>query len=146
MDIACLFATSPRHHVQELKACKIFFEWHSSHLFLIGYQVAQVRCFFKIHCRTAIERYSKPLAYVQWFSVPVKEAHIEMFRVAQCTRHDQRRLGAIIKQSSIARFVQLIPSFGISVPLRMTCENSMETQKHYWINSFADKEIYQVIW
>jgi hypothetical protein len=146
MDIACLYATSPQHHVRELKVCKIFVESHSLRLSLIGYRVAQVRCFFKIHCHTAIERYSKPLAYVQWFSVPVKEAHIEMFRVARHTRSDQRRVGAIIEQSSIIRFIQLVPSFGTSVPLEMTRENSMETQKYYWINSFADKEIYQAIW
>jgi hypothetical protein len=132
--------------VQELKVSNIFVDWYSAHLTLIGYRVAQVRCFFKVHCRTAIERYSKPLAYVQWFSEPVKEAHIEMYRVARCARRDQQRLGAIIEQSSIVRFVQLIPSFGTSVPLEMTRENSMETRKYYWINSFADKEIYQAIW
>ena len=54
--------------------------------------------------------------------------------------------GDVIDLLSIAHFVQLIPRFGRSVSSMIDCENSMEIVKSYYINSFADKDIFQMVW
>jgi hypothetical protein len=47
---------------------------------------------------------------------------------------------------SIARFVQLIPKFGPQIDPEVTSLTSMDICQDYYVNSFADKEIYQSVW
>jgi hypothetical protein len=109
-----------------------------------------VRCIFKVFCQQPNHPlHNQPLAYVHWFSTPdtVPEAEIKMYLVqrsrGQLTR---RRLGAVIAQSSISRFVQLIPNFGPNADPDLTADNSMEKAALFWVNSFADKEIYKAVY
>lgn len=88
-----------------------------------------------------------PLAYVQWFSKPrrVAEEDIYMYEVKRL-REDNRACGSIIKLSSIARLIQLIPRFGAFVPPGMNVHNSTELCKVFYVNSFMDKEVYCVVY
>ena len=58
----------------------------------------------------------------------------------------RRRLGAVIELESIARFVQLIPNFEKKANVMLSADNSMNKAKSFWVNSFADKEIFQAVY
>jgi hypothetical protein len=109
-----------------------------------------VRCIFKIFCQPPSHPlHNQALAYVHWFSKPdrVPEAEIKMYLVQRSRGQlTQRRLGAVIPQASISRFVQLIPDFGPNANREMTADNSMEKGHLFWVNSFADKEIYKAVY
>jgi hypothetical protein len=64
------------------------------------------------------------------------------------SRQDQHgiRSGEVIPMESISRFVQLIPRFGPTAGSVLASENSMDICRDYYINAFADKEIYQSVW
>ncbi len=66
----------------------------------------------------------------------------------QVSRQDRRscREGDVIPMGSIARFVQLVPKFGPVAKEGLSAKNSMDTVRDYYINSFADKEIYQSVY
>jgi hypothetical protein len=52
----------------------------------------------------------------------------------------------VIAVDSIARFVQLVPKFGSYINDSLTTDTSLDTCKHFYVNSFADKEVYQSVW
>jgi hypothetical protein len=54
----------------------------------------------------------------------------------------------IIALDSISRFVQLVPRFGKKAlgEVRLDTYTSMDVCKYFYINSFADKEIYQAVY
>jgi hypothetical protein len=61
-------------------------------------------------------------------------------------RSTDERYGAVVPQSSISRFVQLIPQFGPNVKPGLTSSNSIEVARVFYVNSFGDKEIYQSVY
>lgn len=112
-----------------------------------GYQVAQVRMIFRPNVHAGHMLHGKHLAYVQWFTTPEgPQKDNNMYIVQRQLTSEGTRTGDVIDISSIARFVQLIPRFGRTVSSLIDCENSMEIVKSYYINSFADKEIFQTVW
>jgi hypothetical protein len=114
-----------------------------------GYRVAQVRLIFKLICQnTSHPLHKKPLLYVQWFSRPAAttEDEIEMYLVERSLDANGKRVGSVIAQSSVLRFVHLIPRFGSKVDSALTADNSIERARVFYINSFADKEIYKTIY
>ena len=120
-----------------------------AHLVLtIGYRVAQVRTIFKLHIRdTSHPAHKMPLAYVRWFSrhKPTAEPGTLMYVVSRERAGGVCR-GEVIPLSRIQRFVHLVPRFGPVTSDLLTTNNSMDICREYWVNSFADKEIYQAIW
>jgi hypothetical protein len=66
--------------------------------------------------------------------------------VNECNSFSYERYGAVVPQSSISRFVQLIPQFGPKVHNRLTSSNSIELARLFYLNSFGDKEIYLSIY
>jgi hypothetical protein len=70
-----------------------------------------------------------------------------MYQVERLFR-DNRPDGDIIPVESISRFVQLIPRFGPTIGQQtlLTAANSMDSCKSFYVNSFADKEIYQSVY
>jgi hypothetical protein len=70
-----------------------------------------------------------------------------MYRVERMMSGDNPK-GDIIALDSISRFVQLVPRFGKKVTgeARLDTYTSMDICKYFYINSFADKEIYQAIY
>jgi hypothetical protein len=89
-----------------------------------------------------------PLMYVQWFERPRRspEKGINMFKISKQLTTRNRRLGSVLTLSAARRFVQLIPDFGPNVGTEITATTSASTCLSYWLNSFADKEIYQAVW
>ena len=49
----------------------------------------------------------------------------------------------VISLDSIVHFIQLIPKFGGKINLEVTIVMSMDICKDYYMNLFANKEIYQ---
>ncbi|KAG8823085.1 hypothetical protein FRC19_004644 [Serendipita sp. 401] len=111
-----------------------------------GYRVAQIRLLFLIHF-TDQRIQPLPLAYVEYFSRPRRnvERGICMYEVSRQDRHGVRT-GEVIPMEAIARFVQLIPKFGSVARVDLSSINSMDTCRDYYVNSFADKEIYQSVY
>lgn len=114
-----------------------------------GYRVAQVRLLFRVHLeQTDSSLHKGKFAYIQWFSKfkRLPERDINMYVVSRMEDESGARIGEIVPLESIARFVQLIPKFEDGQASTLTAENSMETGNEYYVNSFADKEIYQSVW
>jgi hypothetical protein len=77
----------------------------------------------------------------------VAEPEINMYLVQRSrNRLTGARIGSVISHASISRFVQLIPNFGPNVDRTLTADDSMEKVMLFWVNSFADKEIYKAIY
>jgi hypothetical protein len=115
----------------------------------IGYQVAQVRLVFRLKFIGGRHPlHQVPLVYVQWFS-PFRqkpEKNIRMYLVDRLEGNAFGRPSNVLPLDCINRFVQLIPQFGYAVDNRLTEENSADICKHYYVNRFADKEIYQAVY
>lgn len=110
-----------------------------------GYRIAQVRLIFRPLLEDVLHPlHNVPLALVEWFSRPrdSPEKNLDMYIIS----HPERRQLGIIEVESITRFVHLVPKFGKSVEPDVSHLNSGEVYKHYIVNSFADKEIYQSVW
>jgi hypothetical protein len=68
-----------------------------------------------------------------------------MFQVSRQDRGGHRE-GDVISMASIARFIQLVPKFGPVAKEGLSAKNSMDTVRDYYVNSFADKQIYQSVY
>lgn len=109
--------------------------------------MAQVRLIFRVHFPSNHRLHQKLLAYVQWFSEPNDRSDpINMLTVKRVLGSDGERLGDVIELESVARFIQLIPVFGKFVPSTFKKYTSMELARYYYINSFADKQVYQSVY
>ncbi len=89
-----------------------------------------------------------PLMYVQWFERPRPrvEKGINMFKISKQLTARNRPLSSVLALSAARRFVQLIPDFGPNIDSKITATTSASTCLSYWVNAFADKEIYQAVW
>jgi hypothetical protein len=92
--------------------------------------------------------YQVPLAYVYWFSNPPRKAepNINMYKLHYIRGDNNVRTGGIVLLSSITRLVQMVPAYGATVNPDFTVANSMDRWRHYYLNSFMDKETYQAVW
>jgi len=118
-------------------------------MLLVGYHVAQVRMIFRLHLED--ERHPvhlKPLLYIQTFTKPRArpEKDIQMYLVSRPEREGEHRKGRVISIESISRFVQLIPYYGPKVSPELDAHTSMEICRDFYVNSFADKQIYQSVY
>lgn len=97
---------------------------------------------------TSNKLHRQSLAYVQWFSKfkHTTEDDINMYEVSRDDTPGLPRSGEVIFVESILRFVQLIPKFGPNVNALLNSENSADICRDFYVNSFADKEIYQAVW
>lgn len=77
--------------------------------------------------------------------VAVPSPDIEMFAVRRRLRNGSRYLGDIVRLDDVRQVVQLVPKFGSGVPSIMTCDNSLELLGEFYVNSFADKEVFHAI-
>ncbi|PVF90922.1 hypothetical protein CPB86DRAFT_820942 [Serendipita vermifera] len=114
-----------------------------------GYRVAQIRLIFRLKFIGGRHPlHHVPLVYVQWFSPFRKspEKFIKMYLVDRLENGASGRPSNVLPLDCINRFVQLIPQFGYAASDRLTEENSTEVCKHYYVNRFADREIYQSVY
>jgi hypothetical protein len=108
----------------------------------------QVCTIFRVSSRTPHALNNIPLLYVRWFERPalnpVKD--INMFRIKREMTSARRTCTSIIPLSLVHRFIQLVPDFGPNIAPELASTTSAYRTMAYWVNSFADKEIYQAIW
>lgn len=127
-----------------------------------SYCVAQLRTIFKPRVRHGSIGYSDfgdILVYLQPFKAApgtiiyrpnepraqITENDIEMFRVVRQMRSGSRR-GMVVKLTDIWRYVELVPKFGKECNPEWNSENACELADEFYINSFADKDIYQSVY
>jgi hypothetical protein len=108
-----------------------------------------VRLLFRLYLDSSQPARLLPLAYVEYFSKPsaVPEDDIFMYRVSRPST-GMNIEASVIPVASIARFVQLIPVFGPN-PVdnkELNSNTSMAIVRDYYVNSFADKQIYQSVY
>ncbi|KAH0838797.1 hypothetical protein J3R83DRAFT_7194 [Lanmaoa asiatica] len=70
---------------------------------------------------------------------------LEMFLVQCWRRRNGRCLGNVVPLDSVRQIVQLIPKFSAKALQNMTCNNSLEIVKEFYVNSFTDKEMFHTI-
>ncbi|CAG8630895.1 9120_t:CDS:10, partial [Acaulospora colombiana] len=70
---------------------------------------------------------------------------LNMFEVERLLDRKRRPVGGVVELQSIYRFIQLVPAFGKKIDHSLRAENSISRCKRFYINSFADKEIYQAV-
>lgn len=76
----------------------------------------------------------------------VPDDNIEMFRLVRDLNPDHSRRGKIIRLRDIWRPIDVIPKFGEECPEEWTRDTSVELATEFYVNSFADKEIYQSVY
>jgi len=69
-----------------------------------------------------------------------------MYKLHYIRGDDNIRTGGVVLLSSITRLVQMVPAYGATVNPELTAANSMDRWRHYYLNSFMDKETYQAVW
>ncbi|KAI6014080.1 hypothetical protein PISMIDRAFT_110851 [Pisolithus microcarpus 441] len=84
-------------------------------------------------------------AVVDGVRVAAPAPKIEMFVVQRRVRNNGQALGDIIHLDDVHQVVQLVPKFGAQAPPEMTCDNSLEVGREFYVNGFADKEIFHAI-
>lgn len=76
----------------------------------------------------------------------VTEDNIEMFRVTRKTLPNGSRPGIVVKLTDIWRYIELVPKFGKACNVEWNAQNTYELATEFYINSFADREIYQSVY
>lgn len=71
---------------------------------------------------------------------------IQMFRVVRQLNRDGTRKGIVVKLTDIWRYIELVPRFGSECREGWNSENACELATEFFVNSFADKDIYQCVY
>ncbi|KAG1888131.1 hypothetical protein F4604DRAFT_2032172 [Suillus subluteus] len=116
--------------------------------------VAQVQAVFQL-TTPPIEApgLNQVLAYVQHFNVigDKPEPTAGMWRVTRSYLHNtlqpqsRRRCGSILPLTDITHGVELIPVYHTLLPKEVDSSNSLEVFDEYFLNNFADKELYHTL-
>ncbi|KAI1784280.1 hypothetical protein LXA43DRAFT_976757 [Ganoderma leucocontextum] len=116
--------------------------------------VARVRVVFKIpergmtHLFPGIAPDKRPqhLAYVELFT-PLNTKHPDhgLYKVSPAYTGDGKRLGLIVPIDDIVRSCHLIPDFGPVAPRDWTSSNVLDKCTAFYLNTFADRNTYKLI-
>ena len=110
-----------------------------------GYRAGQIRVVFSLPEDEA-QVPSERLAYVEWFSKFTRpESDHGMHRLTRSVVQGGDRLASIIPISSIRRSVHLFPKFGQTVPTDWTSDNVLEKCSAFYLNPFADRNMYFIL-
>ncbi|KIJ29742.1 hypothetical protein M422DRAFT_268775 [Sphaerobolus stellatus SS14] len=135
---------------------------------LRGLKVAQVKLIFASSVLTqhgqktsdisTQEPSERILAYVEWFSTPLKEPHqdMQMYAVSRLCYANGWPKGAVIPLTSIVQPCYLLPRFkgptAVALDTRadgsvmqVTGDNCLDLVDDFWINSFQDQFTYQTV-
>ncbi|KAL4064879.1 hypothetical protein V8B97DRAFT_1903876 [Scleroderma yunnanense] len=90
---------------------------------------------------------SMPLMYVDLFDWVVKDLNVDMWIVQQHMIDGPhgllQRVGVIVPLVDTILTVELIPVYGQAIGHDMKQQTSQEIYSHFYLNSFADKEVYE---
>ncbi|KAI0819417.1 hypothetical protein BC628DRAFT_1514052 [Trametes gibbosa] len=119
-----------------------------------GYRVAQVSVVFKIPDSAmsvlfpnhAVAR-PEHLAYVEWFTSFPSTPHPDhgLYKISRSLRRGDR-IASIVPVQNIARSCQLFPDFGAAVPRTWASSTVLEDCTSSFVNSFADRNTYKMIY
>ncbi|KAI0824025.1 hypothetical protein BC628DRAFT_1381212 [Trametes gibbosa] len=119
-----------------------------------GYRVAQVRVVFKIPDSAmsvlfpnhAVAR-PEHLAYVEWFTSFPSTPHPDhgLYKISRSLRRGDR-IASIVPVQNIARSCHLFPDFGAAVPRTWASSTVLEDCTSFFVNSFADRNTYKMIY
>ncbi len=126
----------------------------------ISYCVAQLRMVFKPRVYHGHSNLKDVLVYLQPFKAApgtvkyrsnkpraqITKDDIEMFRVVRQLERDGSRRGMIAKLTDIWRYVEMVPKFGKRCDPEWHSDNACELAKEFYLNSFADRDIYQSVY
>ncbi|ETW78381.1 hypothetical protein HETIRDRAFT_325629 [Heterobasidion irregulare TC 32-1] len=73
------------------------------------------------------------------------EASSGMYIVKRAVRADSSLLGDVIPLSQIRTPVQLIPRYGAKADPRLTAQNSFHFTREFFVNKYANREIYNLL-
>ncbi len=76
----------------------------------------------------------------------ITDNDVEMFRVVRQTNRDGSRCGMVLKLTDIWRYIELVPRFGKRCNAEWNSNSACELAKEFYVNSFADKDIYQSVY
>ncbi|KAI0737930.1 hypothetical protein C8Q80DRAFT_1222642 [Daedaleopsis nitida] len=116
--------------------------------------VAQVRVVFKIPSkslpylfpRLSASAYPHHLAYVKWFT-RLNTSHPDhgLYRISRSLR-GSARLASIIPIEQLERSCHLYPDFGPVAPREWTSSTVLEDCSHFYVNAFADRNMYKLVY
>ncbi|KAI0746222.1 hypothetical protein C8Q80DRAFT_1105448 [Daedaleopsis nitida] len=120
------------------------------------FQVAQIHCVFRIPAKALPMlfpnhghpvSYPQHLAYVEWFTPFTDTAHRDhgLYKVARSLRGGHR-LASVIPVESIERSCHLIPDFGPVAPRDWTSSTVLNLCPTFYVNSFADRNTYMLLY
>jgi hypothetical protein len=66
----------------------------------------------------------------------------QMYVLKRASRAGLRRFGDIVPLSQLRGPVQLVPCFGEVADPRLAVQNSLHYSNEFWLNSYANKEIF----
>ncbi|KAG1846303.1 hypothetical protein C8R48DRAFT_750604 [Suillus tomentosus] len=104
--------------------------------------VAQVCVLFRLPHRFGA--YSRPLAYVEWFTPFREPDELSGLRQISCSTHHLRRNSAVIHVDEIIRPCHLIPKMGQSVNPTWMSANVYELASEFYLNTFIDLETFSL--
>jgi hypothetical protein len=118
-----------------------------------GYRVGRVQVVFSIpekaHTVTFNNGVAVPhhLAFIQWYT-PFSNAPIHnhlLYKISPLQDKDSGHICSIIPLANIRRSVHLIPKFGSSTPQEWTSSTILDLRSTFFVNSFTDRHLYQII-
>ncbi|KAJ3558680.1 hypothetical protein NM688_g777 [Phlebia brevispora] len=97
--------------------------------------VAEVRAIFQLAGEHSCQ-YSKPLAYVQWFtSFQARNNTVGMYTVSHST-HNHRHRASVIPITDIEWTCHLIPVWGVHTDYTVTRHNALERYTKFYVNLY----------
>ncbi|TBU22628.1 hypothetical protein BD311DRAFT_782216 [Dichomitus squalens] len=119
------------------------------------YRAVQVRGVFKIpehglldlFLQVPPERRPQHLAYVELFTdLDMKEADHGMYKISSALNAQGECLAMIVPVKDFKRSCHLFPHFGPIAPREWTCSNVLDTCTTFYVNSFADRNTYKLVY
>ncbi|KAL1667054.1 hypothetical protein GGG16DRAFT_59260 [Schizophyllum commune] len=119
----------------------------------LGYRVGRIRAIFSIpqqHLRHVFlpgVRVARHLAYIEWYTPFSTRADPDnlMYKISP-VHIDGGILSSVTPLAHIRRSVHLFPKFGRTAPTEWTSSNVLDLCKTFYVNSFADKHLYRVLY
>ena len=85
------------------------------------------------------------LAYIEWFTpFTTPRPDHGLYKVSRALRQGAR-LGSVIPIDQLERSCHLFPDFGAVAPREWTSSNVLEMCPTFYVNSFSDRNAYNII-
>ena len=122
---------------------------------IAGFKVVRVRTIFRIPDRgledlfphTAHDRRPQHLAYVELYTeLDTKGVDHGLYKISPAFNAQGDHLAMIVPVEDIERSCHLIPHFGPVAPREWTCYSALDECTTLYLNSFADRNTYKLVY